>query len=214
MSTTADGHDVVATYSKLAFIYDAWTWMTERKSLRVGLSRAAIRDGEAVLEVAVGTGLVFREVLLRNPSGKNVGIDLTEAMLRRTRRKAECTGVPFVLEVGDARTLTFEDGTFDVVLSNNMFGLLPRKDVGPVLGEMQRVLRPGGRLVLVTMACPDHRLSRWIYHVGAKRLGGWCDVQLEPFVRATGFENVRREVVKQLGVPSEILMAQRPLASP
>ena len=87
MSTTEDGRDVVAIYSRLAFIYDAWTWMTERKSLRVALSRAAIHDGEAVLEVAVGTGLVFREVLLRNRSGRNVGIDLTEAMLRRTRRK-------------------------------------------------------------------------------------------------------------------------------
>ena len=210
----ADAHDVVATYSSLAFIYDAWTWMTERKSLRIALSHAAIRDGEAVLEVAVGTGLVFRAVLLQNPSGKNVGIDLTEAMLRRARRKAERTGVPFTLEIGDARTLTFDDGTFDLVLSNNMFGLLPRKDVGPVLREMLRVLRPGGRIVLVTMTCPEHRLSSWIYEVGAKRLGGWCDVQLEPFVRATGFQNVQREVVKQLGVPSEILIAQAPLALP
>ena len=210
---TADGFDVVATYSRLAFIYDAWTWMTERKSLLVALSRAAIRDGEAVLEVAVGTGLVFCEVLLRNPSGRNVGIDLTEAMLHRTRRKAERTGVPFSLAVGDARTLTFDEGAFDLVLSNNMFGLLPEKDVGPVLAEMLRVLRPGGRLVLVTMVRPDQRLSSWIYNVGAKRLGGWCDLQLEPFVRATGFENIQREVVKQLGVPSEILVAQRPLTS-
>ncbi|SRR6266545_562270 len=213
MSTTADGRDVVAIYSTLAFIYDAWTWMTESKSLRVALSHAAIHDGEAVLEVAVGTGLVFREVLLRNRSGRNVGIDLTEAMLRRTRRKAERTGVPFALEIGDARTLTFDNGTFDLVLSNNMFGLLPRKDVGPVLGQMLRVLRPGGRLVLVTMACPDQRISSWIYQLGARRLGGWCDVQLEPLVRATGFENVQRELVKQLGIPSEILTARKPLVS-
>jgi len=213
MSTSSDDRFLVTTYSRLAVIYDAWTWMTERKSLLVALSGAAVRDGEAVLEVAVGTGLVFREVLLRNPSGRNVGIDITEAMLRRARRKATGTGVPFALEVGDARTLTFQDSAFDLVLSSNMFGLLPRKDIGTVLAEMLRVLRPGGRLVLVTMTCPDQRLPGWIYSLGAKRLGGWSDLQLEPFVHAAGFAKVQREVVKQLGVPSEILVAQKPLAS-
>ena len=211
---TGDARNVVTTYSRLAFIYDTWTWMTERKSLYAAVSHAAIRNGEWVLEVGVGTGLVFREVLLRNPSGRNVGIDLTEAMLRRARHKAEGTGVPFVLEIGDARTLAFDDSTFDLVLSNNMFGLMSRNDIGPVLKEMLRVLRPGGRLVLVTMARPDQRLSKWIYQVGANWLGGWSDVQLEPFVWAARFEKVMREVVSQLGIPSEILIAQRPLASP
>jgi ubiquinone/menaquinone biosynthesis C-methylase UbiE len=210
MSATADGRDVAAIYSRLAFVYGAWTWMTERKSLHVALSRAAIKDGEAILEIAVGTGLVFREVLLRNPSGKNVGVDLTDAMLRRTRRKAERTGVPFSLELGDARALTFDSGTFDLVLNNNMLGLLPLSDVGPVLGEMLRVIRPGGRLVLVSMVCPDHPVSRWMYQLGAGRLGGWSDVQLEPLMRAAGFTSVRREVVTQLGFPSEILIGQRP----
>jgi ubiquinone/menaquinone biosynthesis C-methylase UbiE len=205
----AEGHNIAAIYSRLAFVYDAWTWVTETKSLRLALARADIRDGEAVLEVAVGTGVVFRKVLLQNPSGTNVGIDLTEAMLRRARRKAERTGVPFTLAIGDARALTFDDGTFDVVLSNNMLGLLARKDVPRVLEEMHRVLRPGGRLVLVSMACPDHRLSSWFYKVSVNWLGAWSDLHVEPFVRETGFENVEREVVKQLGIPSEILIAQR-----
>ena len=172
MNSTTGRRDVVATYSRLAFIYDAWTRMTETKSLRVALSHAAIRDGEAVLEIAVGTGVVFREVLLQNPSGKNVGLDLTQAMRRRARRKAESTGVPFTLELGDARALRFDDGVFDVVLSNNMLGLLPGKDVKTVLAEMLRVLRAGGRVVLVTMVPPEHRLPSWIYDVGAKWLGG------------------------------------------
>ena len=186
--------------------------MTERASLQAALSQAAIADGEAVLEVAVGTGFVFCELLIRNPSGRNVGIDLTEAMLRRTRRKAERTGVPFVLETGDARALRFEGATFDVVLCNNMFGLLPAADVEPVLREMLRVLRPGGRLVLATMSCPARRVSGWIYTLGAKRLGAWRDVQLEPFVKVVGFMNVRSEMAHQLGIPTEIVVAQKPLA--
>jgi ubiquinone/menaquinone biosynthesis C-methylase UbiE len=202
--------DLVAMYTRVAAIYDAWTWLLERRSLLAALDRAAIRDGEAVLEIAVGTGLVFREVLRRNPSGRNAGIDLTEAMLRRARRKAERAGVPFSLEVGDARRLAFDDASFDVVLSNNMLGLLPPADIAAVLRAARRVLRPGGRLVLVTMLRPERRAPRWIYQLGAMRLGGWSDVVLEPFVRAAGLEDVRREVVTQLGFPSEILSARRP----
>jgi ubiquinone/menaquinone biosynthesis C-methylase UbiE len=202
--------DVVAMYTRVAVVYDAWTWLLERRSLLAALDRAAIRDGCAVLEVAVGTGLVFREVLRRNPSGRNAGIDLTEAMLRRARRKAERTGAPFSLEVGDARRLAFDDASFDVVLSNNMLGLLSAPDIAAVMGELRRVLRPGGRLVLVTMLRPERRVSRWIYQLGAMRLGGWSDVVLEPFVRDAGFKDVRREVVTQLGVPSEILAARKP----
>jgi len=57
---------------------------------------------------------------------------------------------------------------------------------------------------------PERRALRWIYRFGAMRLGGWADVVLEPFVRKAGLKDVRREVVPQLGCPSEILSARRP----
>ena len=212
-ATAPGDRDIVARYSRLAFIYDFWTWMTERRSRLAALSRAGIRDGEEILEIAVGTGFVFREMLLRNPSGQNVGIDVTEAMLRRTRRKAERTGVPFVLEIGDGRALSFDADSFDLVLSNNMLGLLPKDDVLLVLREMLRVLRPGGRIVLATMSCPARRVPGWIYRLGAKRLGAWRDVQLDPLVRVAGFADARGEVVSQLGIPTEVLVAQKPTAS-
>jgi ubiquinone/menaquinone biosynthesis C-methylase UbiE len=201
---------IAAIYTRASAVYDAWTWMLERRSLDAALSRADIRDGESILEVAVGSGQVFREVLSRNPSGRNVGTDLTPAMLQRTRAKAERTGVPFVLEQGDARTLPFEGASFDLVLCNNMLGLLPSSDVPPVVRELVRVLRPGGRLVLVTMKHPERRIPRWIYRLGAMRLGGWADVELEPVVRACGLPDVQREVVTQLGFPSEILSGRKP----
>jgi ubiquinone/menaquinone biosynthesis C-methylase UbiE len=98
MSTagTSDHRDIVAVYTLLATIYDIWTWLTESKSLHTALAIAAISDGEAVLEVAVGTGVVFRELLRQNPSGQNIGIDITKAMLRRTHYKAEGCDAPSV----------------------------------------------------------------------------------------------------------------------
>ncbi len=87
------GQAVTETYTGIAPIYDVWGRLTESKARRRCLEWAAIRDGEAVLEVAVGTGLTFAEILKRNPSGRNEGMDLTPAMLDRARRAqlpAEC----------------------------------------------------------------------------------------------------------------------------
>src|SRR5947207_3367530 len=136
---------VTKLYSRVAGVYDAWTFFTESRSLEAALDDAQIREQEVILEVAVGTGVAFREVLRRNPLGRNVGIDLTDAMLERARAKAERSGVPFELLRGDARALPFADGTVDVVMSNNMLGVVPESLVEPIVSEMFRVLRPGGR---------------------------------------------------------------------
>ena len=69
------------TYSKIAPIYDLWALLTETKARKRCLELAAVQDGEDVLEVAVGTGLAFVEILKANPSGRNEGVDLTAAML-------------------------------------------------------------------------------------------------------------------------------------
>ena len=200
-------------YTRLSTVYDVWTWMFERSGLERALELADITDGESVLEVAVGSGYAFREVLRRNGSGRNVGTDLTDAMLRKTRNKAKRTGVSFELEQGDARDLPFDDASFDLVLSNNMLGLLPPEDATRVVHEMARVLRPGGRMVLVVMTTPEQSLSRWVYRLGAMRLGGWAhiDVELGSLVRACGLDDTHGEVVTQLGFPSEILLARKHL---
>jgi len=214
MSTagTANHGRIAAVYTLLAIVYDIWTWFTESKSLHAAVASAAISDGEAVLEVAVGTGVVFRQILRRNPCGRNIGIDITKAMCRRTRRKANGCDVPFGLAVCDACSLAFQEANFDIVLNNNMLGLLPEREFAPILLEMWRVLRPGGRLVIVTMLRPENRMPRWIYQFGAVWLGCWRDVHLAPFLRTVGFECVRHHVVTQLGIPSEILHARKPAA--
>jgi ubiquinone/menaquinone biosynthesis C-methylase UbiE len=210
--STSDARELAGRYTKLAGIYDAWTWLTESKSLDAALQRAAIRDGEAVLEVAVGTGLLFREILRRNRTGHNAGVDITEAMLLRARRKAASVGAPFELTVQDARALSFANATFDLVVNNNMLGLLPERDVAPILSEMLRVLRPGGRLLVVTMMRPGRRLPELVYRIGAVWLGGWHDVSVEPLVAAAGFEVMHTEIVTQLGIPSQVLSARRPMS--
>ncbi len=210
MTRERSGEEIEAIYDRWAFVYDTFTWLTEGRSLRRALDLLEIRDGESLLEIAVGTGVAFRDAILKNPSGTNVGIDLTEAMLKRARKKAARTGVAHELLIADARALSFSDASFDVVMSFNMLGLIPESEIAAILREMFRVLRPGGRASFVTMRRPEKKIAEAFYDVVVIRLGGWRDIDIAPFVRAVGFEIAEKCVVTQRGVPSEVLLAKKP----
>ena len=156
-------------YSKIAPGYDLWARLTESKARDRCLEIAAIENGESVLEVAVGTGLAFERILRANPSGRNEGIDLTEAMLIRAEKRAASAGIKnYHLAVGDAYALDFPDNDFDVLINNYMFDLLPEDDFPTVLAEFRRVLRPGGRLVLVNMTKGVrwyNSIWEWVYRM-------------------------------------------------
>ncbi|MFQ5982504.1 MAG: class I SAM-dependent methyltransferase, partial [Woeseiaceae bacterium] len=125
---------VAKLYQKIAPSYDLFARLTETKAHDRCLELASIVDGEAVLEVPVGTGLAFERILCTNLSGRNEGIDLTEAMLMRAEKRAARSGsANYRLRVGDAYDLDFPDDEFDVLVSHYLFNLLPQKDFGRVL---------------------------------------------------------------------------------
>lgn len=196
-------------YRRIAPVYDLWAWFTESKARDRCLSMAAIRDGEDVLEVAVGTGLAFERILRANPTGRNEGVDLTDAMLARAEARAGRTGAAnYRLRVGDAYALDFDDDSFDVLINNYLFDLLPERDFPKILAEFARVLRPGGRLCLVNMA----RGERWyngiwagIYRLNPALVGGCRGVALLPLAEQCGFTRTRREFISQSTFPSEIV---------
>lgn len=200
---------VTHTYTGIAPLYDWWGRLAETEARRRCLERAQIRDGEAVLEVAVGTGLTFAEILARNPSGRNEGIDLTPAMLARAERRAARAGTAnYRLSIGDAYALDYPDATFDVVVNNFMFDLLPEPDFPLVLGEFKRVLRPGGRLVLANMAPAERwyqHVWQGMYRVAPALMGGCRGVALLEPVRSLGFTQTRREFLSQMTFPAEIV---------
>ena len=205
--------DIPAVYGRIARVYDLWAAATESRARARTLELADIRDGERILEVAVGTGGTFAEVLRRNPNGDNAGIDLTPEMLARARARVEKSGVPFSLAVGDATKLDFPDGHFDLVLNAYMFDLLPETDFARVLGEMRRVLRPGGRLLLTNMARGRrlrHRVYEALYRMRPSLMGGCRGVTLRPHLETAGFQVTHEEYLSQLGFPSEILIATTP----
>lgn len=104
---------------------------------------AAVGPGQRVLDVACGTGVLTREIADRvDPGGVAVGLDLNQGMLDVARRMAPA----IEWRQGQAESLPFDDASFDAVVSQ--FGLMFFEDRAKSLGEMWRVLRPGGRLAV------------------------------------------------------------------
>lgn len=123
---------------------------------------ARLRRGEVVLDVGCGAGidtlLAARAV---GPRGRVIGLDMTPAMVERTRRHAAEAGLDNVeAREGLMEALPLADASVDVVVSNGVLNLSTRKS--RALAEMLRVLRPGGRLALadlvVTQALPEEVL--------------------------------------------------------
>jgi ubiquinone/menaquinone biosynthesis C-methylase UbiE len=201
-------------YDRLAPVYEGWTTPFESRARAKLLDIVASHGSERILEVAVGPGAAFREILRLNPDGVAVGLDLSRRMLARAAAKARRSGHgSYLLLLGDARHLPLPDGSFDLVTNSYMLDLLPVEEIRAVLAEFKRVLRPGGTLVLVNMTHSRAWLSRaweWLYGRSPSLLAGCRAVLAAPFLEELGFANVQREVVTQLTFPSEVLTASRP----
>ncbi len=161
-----------------------------------------------VLEVAVGTG---RNLSFYPPDVRLTGIDFSPAMLRLARRRAAELGRPVLLRQGDAQALPFPDASYDTVICTLSLCGIP--DVARAVAEMRRVLRPGGRLLLL-----DHvagrpawiRALQWLIERVTIRMGGEY-LRRRPLVqvREAGFLIERRERSK-LGIV-ERLVARKPV---
>ena len=107
---------------------------------------AGVKKGDAVLDVACGTGVVA--VTAARTGAKVKGMDLSPVLLEDARRNAAVINAPIEFTEGDAEALPYKDGEFDVVLSQFGHMFAPRPDV--VVREMLRVLKPGGRIAFST----------------------------------------------------------------
>ena len=76
-----DRPKVLRTYSRLAPVYELWARLTESRARRRVLELAEVGDGESVLEIAVGTGVQLAALARRNPSGRTVGVELSDDCL-------------------------------------------------------------------------------------------------------------------------------------
>lgn len=148
-----------------------------RERVRI-IDACQLQGAETLLDLGCGRGLLLVEAARRLPDGKAVGVDIWSTedqsgnFADATLANARAEGVEGRVEIrdGDARKLPFEDACFDHVVSSMVLHNIRDADGrAKAIGEIDRVLRPGGRLVLVDMAKTEEYTS-------VLTATGWTDV--------------------------------------
>ncbi len=121
---------------------------------------SGIKEGETVLDLGSGAGIdLLLAAKLVGPTGKALGVDMTDDMLEHARRTAAAAGLDNVeVRKGIIEELPVESGTVDWVISNCVINLSPEKQ--RVFNEVARVLRPGGRMLVSDIVAED--LPEWV----------------------------------------------------
>ena len=120
------------------------------------------------------------------------------------------TAAKYALEIGNAFSLEAKDESFDLLVNNYMFDLIAFDDMDAILEEFKRVLKKGGKLILVNMTegesfgCGIYSL---LYRLSPKSFGGCRGVKLSDKLQQHGFEVKTREYHQQWWFPSEVILA-------
>lgn len=173
-------------YQQYAPRYDHETGYYDRFLLGDGRARMCAQARGAVLEVAVGTG---RNLPFYPPGIRLTGIDLTPAMLAVARARARDLGMDVAFIEGDAQALPLATASFDTVVCTLALNAIP--DDRAAIAEMYRVLRPGGRLLLLGHVASDHRAVRALQRLLEKKsvpiAGDYQTRRPLPILAAAGF---------------------------
>ncbi len=163
----ADKHDRVRTmFGAIARRYDlnnrVHSFWRDQAWRRFAVRQAGVRPGDRVLDVACGTGDLTLAFATRSPAAAVVGVDFTPEMLAlaapKARKVRALDPARVAFETGDAMDLRFDDASFDVV--SIAFGIRNVQHPDRALAEFHRVLRPGGRLVILEFDKPTNPLVR------------------------------------------------------
>jgi ubiquinone/menaquinone biosynthesis C-methylase UbiE len=196
------------TYDRLSRYYDRTEGFFETAARRRALATANAAAGEAVLEVGCGTGRALRE--LRDAVGERgvvCGVDLSPAMLRVTR--AQVPGEASALVVGDATALPLQASRFDLVFMSFVLELIPTEEIPLVLAEVHRVLKPGGRLVVLSLSRVRPNLMTKLWELGHRAFPRLLDCRPIYVARslAERFHIARADRILIWGLPAEIVLA-------
>jgi ubiquinone/menaquinone biosynthesis C-methylase UbiE len=171
----------------------------ERKLREWMLNLADLEPGDLVLDVGCGTGTLLLAAAERvGPSGAVHGVEPSPEMAARARDKAEARGVPLDVVEGSAGSLPYPPGSFDVVFCTLVLHHLPESIREVAIREMRRVLRPGGRVVIIDWQRPKSlggAISGGLSLISllhSLRPGASASnvLDIEPVMKELGFEKV------------------------
>jgi demethylmenaquinone methyltransferase/2-methoxy-6-polyprenyl-1,4-benzoquinol methylase len=211
IENTPPTHQIQHFYDRVGERYD-WFEIYEGRAKARALELLNLAPGQVVLNVGVGTGKQHAEIINDiQPDGLAIGLDVSEVMACLTRER---TTAPICQ--ADARYLPYASERFDRLYAAYVLDLLPLSELPALLSGFHRVLKPGGLMVVLVLTegvdVPSRALvAVWkaAYAISPVACGGCRPLQLTRLIQAAGLEEVQREVVVQMAVPSEIIVAKK-----
>ncbi len=205
-----------AYYNKIACVYDLLAEHSERGMRDLGLTKLAAKLGERVLEIGFGTGhslVSLAEAV--GPSGRVFGIDISENMVARAETLLTAEGLidRVELQVGDAEQLPYATDTLDAIFMSFTLELFDTPEIPRVLGECRRVLRPGGRIVVVGISRegkPGFMVHAFEWtHRHFPNLMDCRPIYVRRALEAAGFQ-IQEAGLEHMWVPVEVVLAVNP----
>ncbi len=201
-------------YDHVAAVYPISTMLFHSKAHRCLLAEAGIQDGTQVLEVATGSGEMFRRLVTENRTGTTCGLDLSPKMAARTQShaRAKHPGSRVHCQAVDVRNIPFREESFDTLVCCYLLELLASDDIRITLREFSRVLRCDGTLAMVLIGQNQPVFNR-LYKICGGLVPAFWGRQVErnvpDLLDAAGMEIIRERSVRQTGYPSRVLIARK-----
>jgi ubiquinone/menaquinone biosynthesis C-methylase UbiE len=186
---------------KMVDTYDSYmkkaTFGREHILRRMTVELAGVKAGDTVLEIGCATGtLTLAAKQAAGPTGKVFGIDIIPGMIEASQHKAAQANVEINFKLGSIGSIPFPENHFDEVMCSFMIFHMSDGTRRKGIAEIQRVLKPGGRLLLLDLALPPQPFQRWI----ARKLLGFSaedDLRdLLPLMEASGFSDLEHGSAK------------------
>lgn len=202
-----------ASYNRLSKWYDLIAGSSEWKFVKSGLELLNASPAEKILDIGFGTGKSIAELAQSaGDDGRVTGIDISEGMYEITQGRLEQDGLAnqVTLCLGDATSLPFEDQVFDAVFSSFTLELFDTPEIPIVLQECRRVLRTGGRMVIVSMAKDEvDSLAVRLYEWAHRHFPNYFDcrpIYVSESMMENGFQIVETRKMKMWGLPVDVVL--------
>ncbi len=204
--------EIKAFYNKISSVYDYLAEKSEEPVRKTGLEYLDAKEGETVLEIGCGTGHSLAQLARAvGDSGKAYGIDISDKMLEKTRELLEEEGLLGRTELvcDDAASMPFDSSTFDALFTSFTLELFDIPEIDTVISECKRVLKPNGRIVVVSLTKLEKdgavmKMFEWT-HKHFPNLLNCRPIYVQRALESAGF-HIQNSTIEHIWVPVEIVL--------
>jgi len=207
--------DAESYYSNLSRLYD-WLASSEKRFVRLGLALIRPQPGERILEIGYGTGYAQELIAPNIGKGLSIGLDLSTGMGKVAQKRLSRADILDQVELVQSDTLPipFQEDVFDGIFSSFTLELFDSPLIPTVLSDCRRVLKPGGRLVIVSLS-KDRPLGLMgklyeSFHNHFPKLADCRPIPINHLLKENGFSIQESYGYKMWGIPVGVVLATAP----